>query len=445
MRSLVSWGDVTESDIAVIAGYKPQARELQEALGSSFTVEVGTVDAFQGRERKVVMVSLVRNNKTRAPGFWSDPRRLNVALTRSQEFCVVYGCVNFWAQTTDAFFELLTHLQQKGAILNADFTRRSTLVTHTIRNPLSRSAQEKKASSDAERIARGRACRVELELNESQITEFRKELHDCISAVLTDPAFEMFLPILMRMTVNDYPVANQPVDENQWDQKTWSNLCKITASGIYADAGNWVYSIIIGVMSQCMEGVPGEWRIAKFAGKSSHVTGDAKKMTDTAIVHIGDIYEALGGFVNWDRRESRRFCGKHNISEEIAKDFLSKLSSLAQIASILIGACDYSEWHCIVNFLLHNTPEWKPSKALWRGPAGAVESPVDARTLPKTAPHNTKRFQRSMPDFSEVKGNTCRFEKPRMVPVPVLKDGDNRFEAKARDRVIFVMESVVEL
>ena len=64
-------------DIVVITGYSAQCTLLSEAL----SVPVHTVDSFQGREADCCIVSIVRTN---AEGFWSDPRRLNVALTRAK-------------------------------------------------------------------------------------------------------------------------------------------------------------------------------------------------------------------------------------------------------------------------------------------------------------------------------------------------------------------------
>jgi superfamily I DNA and/or RNA helicase len=58
-------------------------------------LRVGTVDAFQGREFDVVVVSLVRSNSRGDPrhrfGFTLTPNRLNVAMSRAKRLLVVAG------------------------------------------------------------------------------------------------------------------------------------------------------------------------------------------------------------------------------------------------------------------------------------------------------------------------------------------------------------------
>ena len=55
---------------------------------ASLDVMVSTVDAFQGEERDVILLSTVR---THALGFIAEPRRLNVAITRARRHLVVVG------------------------------------------------------------------------------------------------------------------------------------------------------------------------------------------------------------------------------------------------------------------------------------------------------------------------------------------------------------------
>lgn len=90
---LVSHG-VDPATIAVIAAYRAQVRLLRDLFrqgGLPEGVAVGTIDAFQGSERDIVFVSLVRSNVAGEVGFVRDPRRLNVAMTRAKRHLVVVG------------------------------------------------------------------------------------------------------------------------------------------------------------------------------------------------------------------------------------------------------------------------------------------------------------------------------------------------------------------
>jgi predicted DNA helicase len=81
---------VDPNEIAIIAPYAAQARFLRDRLDID-GLEIDTVDGFQGREKEVVIVTLVRSNSQGEIGFLSDTRRTNVALTRARRKLIVIG------------------------------------------------------------------------------------------------------------------------------------------------------------------------------------------------------------------------------------------------------------------------------------------------------------------------------------------------------------------
>lgn len=85
--------------IGIISPYKAQVSQMQEnleinqALADEFKhlVSINTIDAFQGQERDIIYISLVRSNEKSEIGFLSDTRRMNVAITRARKKLVIFG------------------------------------------------------------------------------------------------------------------------------------------------------------------------------------------------------------------------------------------------------------------------------------------------------------------------------------------------------------------
>lgn len=84
-------------EIAVIAAYSAQVAYLRDTITQQvrehpgFSVEVNTVDAFQGREADVCIYSVTRSNKDNKIGFQREKERLNVALSRARDALIIVG------------------------------------------------------------------------------------------------------------------------------------------------------------------------------------------------------------------------------------------------------------------------------------------------------------------------------------------------------------------
>jgi len=81
---------VRPDQVGIVTPYRAQLSRLREMLPG---VEAGTVNAFQGREKDVILASFVRSNPEQDLGFVADPRRLNVAVTRARQRFVGVGDV----------------------------------------------------------------------------------------------------------------------------------------------------------------------------------------------------------------------------------------------------------------------------------------------------------------------------------------------------------------
>lgn len=77
------------STIAFISPYSGQVAAAKELLSSS--LRISTIDSFQGQEKEIILLSLVRSNEDGDIGFLKDYRRMNVAITRAREQLVVIG------------------------------------------------------------------------------------------------------------------------------------------------------------------------------------------------------------------------------------------------------------------------------------------------------------------------------------------------------------------
>lgn len=92
VEKLVEVG-IQPKQIAIITPYQAQVTLLTSTLRPTYgpDLEIGTVDGMQGREKEVIIISLVRSNDTREVGFLKEKRRMNVAMTRAKRHLCIVG------------------------------------------------------------------------------------------------------------------------------------------------------------------------------------------------------------------------------------------------------------------------------------------------------------------------------------------------------------------
>lgn len=85
-------------DVGIISPYRAQVQLLRKELRKReffrpyrHLLTVNTVDGFQGQERDIILISLVRSNDGGDIGFLRDLRRMNVAITRARMKLIILG------------------------------------------------------------------------------------------------------------------------------------------------------------------------------------------------------------------------------------------------------------------------------------------------------------------------------------------------------------------
>lgn len=92
--------------IGIVTPYRQQLSELKNRFRALYgdaifgAIEFNTVDAFQGRERDIIIFSCVRASEDAGIGFLADVRRMNVGLTRAKSSLFVLGNAKYLVRNT---------------------------------------------------------------------------------------------------------------------------------------------------------------------------------------------------------------------------------------------------------------------------------------------------------------------------------------------------------
>ncbi|GAB6073722.1 IGHMBP2 family helicase [Nautilia lithotrophica] len=108
-----------EEHIGIITPYKDHEEYIKKIISSqlhNFTtsqLEIKSVDGFQGREKEIIILSLVRANENEEIGFLSDIRRLNVAITRAKRKLIIIGDANTLV-VNKTYRNLIEYIKENG-------------------------------------------------------------------------------------------------------------------------------------------------------------------------------------------------------------------------------------------------------------------------------------------------------------------------------------------
>ncbi|SCU92248.1 LAFA_0F09054g1_1 [Lachancea sp. 'fantastica'] len=140
---------VKPDQIGVITPYEGQRAYIVQYMQMSgsldkdlyMNVEVASVDAFQGREKDYIILSCVRANEQQAIGFLSDPRRLNVALTRAKYGLVILGNPRSLSRNS-LWSHLLVYFRQKGCLVEGALDNLQLCTVQLTRSANTRTARK---------------------------------------------------------------------------------------------------------------------------------------------------------------------------------------------------------------------------------------------------------------------------------------------------------------
>lgn len=103
LSDLSDLSDNDEALIGVICMYSEQKRLIRQKFnqviwsdGFKALVKIDTVDSYQGKENRIIILSLTRSDKQKSPGFLRASNRINVAMSRAMDRLLVVGNAEMW-------------------------------------------------------------------------------------------------------------------------------------------------------------------------------------------------------------------------------------------------------------------------------------------------------------------------------------------------------------
>lgn len=112
-----------EALVGVICMYAQQANLVEQLLTTSdipaafrALVRIDTVDGYQGKENRIVVVSLVRNNPLSSMGHVRNENRINVALSRAMDRLVIVGAARMFEKSGNPLAPVVKSLRRRNRV-----------------------------------------------------------------------------------------------------------------------------------------------------------------------------------------------------------------------------------------------------------------------------------------------------------------------------------------
>ncbi|GMG40593.1 unnamed protein product [Ambrosiozyma monospora] len=115
--------EISPNRIGIMTSYSSQRDLLISMVDFAGDVEednkvmVATIDAFQGKEKDIIIMSCVRSNPQFRVGFMSDRRRMNVALTRAKYSLILVGNGRCLKNGDSVWRDYLNYLEEGGNVI----------------------------------------------------------------------------------------------------------------------------------------------------------------------------------------------------------------------------------------------------------------------------------------------------------------------------------------
>ena len=237
----------------VLTPYRGQHTLLSHRLAKygNSRVEVSTIDAAQGQEADLVIITFDRANATGSVGFTDDAKRLNVAITRAKAGVIIVGhLAASLAAYTSGFGSLLHDLRKQGAIFEYAGRHADHPMTAMSKEDFDKygrtfpadtlEAQRRRKREDKDRTiqtdTRDFAKAPEGDIKHA-VTSTRRHLAALTSSTSFMLAMSHVCTLQRRIEYNNDIAPNSVAG---WDRKTWSGENYFTTPGVSIDAGNFI-------------------------------------------------------------------------------------------------------------------------------------------------------------------------------------------------------------